>query len=221
MSLFFHPLDEVLSSEGRMRILRILLRSRDPLSGREVARRARVALLSAQRALATLVAMEIVERRETSAQHLYSINEANYLLRECIAPLFAAETRRVDALFDRIRGILLNDGEDSSPEIVSAALFGSAARGEDTLGSDLDLLVLTGSGEPVWRLQSTLASAAPTLRLEFGVHLSPVVLPASELRRQHREGSAFVRSLLTDSRTILGDTPESLLNGHGRTEEED
>lgn len=221
MSLLFQPLDELLSSGPKVRVLRVLLGAGGPLSGREVARRSRIALLSAQKALSTLAAMEVVERKEASAQHLYSINEASYLVRECIAPLFAAEVRRVDALFGRIRGILLEGDEDAGREILSATLFGSAARGEDIIGSDFDLLVLTRSDEAVWRIHSKLASAASALRLEFSIQLSPLVLPLSELRRQHQDGSAFARTLLTNSRTIQGDAPESLLNGYRGTAEED
>jgi hypothetical protein len=134
MSIFFQPLDKLLSSESKVRILRVLLRAGGPLSGREIARRSRVALLSVQKAMADLVTLEAVDRKETSAQHLYSINEASFLVREGVAPLFAAEARRVEAVFERIRGIL---SEDEAPEAASAAVFGSAARGGGRAGERL------------------------------------------------------------------------------------
>lgn len=218
MSVFFQPLDKLLSSEGKVRILRVLLRAGGPLSGREIARRSRVALLSVQKAMADLVALEAVDRKEASAQHLYSINEASFLVREAIAPLFAAEARRVDAVFERIRGIL---SEDEALEVASAAVFGSAARGEDGLASDFDLLVVTHSEDAVWPWQAKLAAAAPGVQRELGVRLSPVVLSTEELRRQHGERSPFVTSLLMDARTIAGVESENLLNGHGGTAQAD
>ncbi len=214
MSAFFLPLDELLSSASRVRILRVLLRSPDALSGREIARRSGVGLLSVQKAMAALVAMEVVNRKETTAQHLYTINEASYLVREGIAPLFAAEARRVETAFGRIRGILLEGGD-----AVYAALFGSTARGKDALGSDFDLLAVTRSEDAVWRCHSAVSAAAPGLEREFGLRLSPVVLTLDELRRQHREGSPLVASLLADSRTILGQ--EEVLHGNGRPAETD
>jgi len=208
MSVFFH----------RVRILRVLLRASGPLSGREIARRSRVALLSAQKALADLVTLEVVDRREASAQHLYTINEASYLVREGIVPLFEAEAKRVDAVFERIRGILL---EEEAREVASAVVFGSAARGDDGLTSDFDLLVVTHTEAAVWPWQARLAAASPSLQREFGLCLSPVILSTDDLRRQHGERSPFVASLLTDARTIVGVEPENLLNGHGRTAQAD
>ncbi|HEY0153460.1 MAG TPA: nucleotidyltransferase domain-containing protein [Longimicrobium sp.] len=218
MSVFFQPLDKLLSSEGKVRILRVLLRAGGPLSGREIARRSRVALLSVQKAMADLVALEAVDRKETTAQHLYSINEANFLVREGIAPLFAAEARRVEAVFGRIRGIL---SEDEAPEVASASVFGSAARGEDGLASDFDLLVVTRTEAAVWPWQSRLAAASPSLQRELGIRLSPVILSLDDLRRQHGERSPFVTSLLMDARMIVGVEPESLLNGVGGTAQAD
>lgn len=220
MSAFFQPLDELLSTGSRVRILRVLLRSSDPLSGREIARRARVGLLSVQKAMPALVALNVVERKETSAQHLYTINATSYLVREGIAPLFAAEERRIESVFGRIRGILLEGDDADAAEVTYAALFGSAARGEDTLASDFDLLVVTRSDDAAWRCHSTLSAASPGLEREFGLRLAPVVLPLDELRRQHREGSPFVASLLAESRTILGHE-EEVLHGHWGTEETD
>lgn len=220
MSAFFLPLDELLSAESRVRILRVLLRSSDALSGREIARRSGVGLLSVQKAMPALVALQVVERRETSAQHLYTINATSYLVREGIAPLFAAEARRVEAVFERIRGILLEGVDAGESQVVYAALFGSAARGEDGLASDFDVLVVTRSDDAVWRCHSTLSAAAAGVEKEFGLRLSPVVLAIEELRRQHREGSPFIASLLADSRTILGHE-EEVLHGYRGTEETD
>ncbi len=218
MSLLFRPLDKLVSSESKVRILRVLLRAGGPLSGREIARRSRVALLSVQKAMADLVAVEAVDRKETSAQHLYSINDASFIVREGVVPLFAAEARRVEAVFERIRGIL---SEDEEPEVASAAVFGSAARGEDGLASDFDLLVVTRTEAAVWRWQSKLAAASPSLQREFGIRLSPVILSLDELRRQHRERSPFVTSLLMDARTIVGAEPENLLNADWGTAQAD
>lgn len=218
MSVFFQPLDKLLSSEGKVRILRVLLRAGGPLSGREIARRSRVALLSVQKAMADLVALEAVDRKETSAQHLYSINEASFLVREGIAPLFAAEASRVEAVFERIRGIL---SEDEAPEIACGAVFGSAARGEDGVASDFDLLVVTRTEAAVWHWQSRFAAASPSLQRDLGIRPSPVILSLDDLRRQHGERSPFVTSLLMDARTIVGVEPESLLNGVGGTAQAD
>jgi predicted nucleotidyltransferase len=184
----------------------------------EISRRSQVALLSVQKALADLVALEAVDRKETSAQHLYSINEASFLVREAVAPLFATEARRVEAVFERIRGIL---SEDEAPEVASAAVFGSAVRGEDGLASDFDLLVVTHTEGAVWPWQSRLGAASPALQREFGIRLSPVILSLDDLRRQHGERSPFVASLLTDARTIVGTEPENLLNRGGGTAQAD
>ena len=139
MGLFFTPLDLVLSSTSKVRLLRALHGMRAPVSGREAASAAGVAVQPAQRALAELVTLGVVHRDDTRSQHLYTLNRENVLVQRAIVPLLQVEQARVDEVF---RDLSRAAGGRSAKTVEGMYLFGSAARGKDRTGSDFDVLAV-------------------------------------------------------------------------------
>ena len=220
MSKFLTPLNDVFASATRVRVLRELMSLGAGVSGRETALLAGVSLGSAQAALEDLVALGLVVRDTTRSQHLYPMNRRSTLVRDGLEPLFASERARVSAVFDRVRGILSGGEAGKEPGVESAALIGSAARGEDGPRSDLDLLVVVKSPEHADRVHRLLSDAAPGFAAEFGLALSPVVMDVERLRTMYAAGDPFAEAVLRESRTILGPSIGEWLRGHGRTAED-
>src|SRR5690606_708609 len=129
--MLFDPLDNVLGTRSKVRLLRALVPLDRPVSGREAARLAGVSR-QAIRTLDELAAVGVVNRQEAAGQHLYTFNRSNRLAPSVVA-LFDAERKRTAELFERLAGIV---GEAGS--VASAVVFGSAARGEAGPESDLD-----------------------------------------------------------------------------------
>lgn len=73
-------------------------------------------------------------------------------------------------------------------------LFGSAARGEATEHSDIDLLVIVETSE---RFYERAASVLRTVReLSYGLPLAPIVLTAKELQARLDRGDQFVAEVI-------------------------
>lgn len=213
MGLFFTPLDLILSSSSKLRLLRALHRTHVPMSGREAASAAGVALQPAQRALADLVVLGVVHRDETRTQHLYTLNRENALVQGALEPLFRAESARVDEVF---REVADSVGPRAAGHVEGMYLFGSAARGKDRAGSDFDVLTVVTSRQHVDTLHDTLAHSSDELYTRHGLRLSVLVLDLHKLRKMHRGGDALVKELLRDNRRITGRRLEELLHGQTR-----
>jgi predicted nucleotidyltransferase len=209
MSIFLSPLDHVLTNRGKVRLLRALMPLSRPVSGREAAKLARLSQTPALRALEDLVTMGVLRRTETPSQYLYEVNRTHQLAREGLEPLFQAERERIGRVLDTLRSVLRQD----SGRIASAAVFGSAACGQDLPGSDFDVLVVTKNDSDVDLLHGRLADTIPRMVEEFGLELSPVVLPLSRFREMHRNGDSLVADVLREARMITGERPEALVHG--------
>jgi predicted nucleotidyltransferase len=215
MGFFFTPLDLILSSSSKLRLLRALHGTRSPMSGREAAAAAGVAVQPAQRALAQLVTLGVVHRDDTRSQHLYTLNRENVLVQRAIIPLFRVEQARVEEVFGELARTL--EGR-AGKTVEGMYLFGSAARGTDRAGSDFDVLVVVRTLTQVNRVYETLAHSADQLYARHGLRLSIVVLELARLRAMHADGDALVPELLRDNRRITGKRLEDIVHGLTRTQ---
>jgi predicted nucleotidyltransferase len=210
MGLFFTPLDLILSSASKLRLLRALHGMRSPVSGREAAGAAGVAVQPAQRALADLVAAGVVHRDDTRSQHLYTLNRENVLVQRGVVPLFRAEEARVGEVFHDLSHAV------GGKAVEGLYLFGSAARGKDRVGSDFDVLAVVSAKEKVNKVHETLARTTGQMYTRYGLRLSVIVLEVTKLRTMHADGDALVSELLRDNRRITGKRVEEIVHGHTR-----
>lgn len=213
MGFFFTPLDLILSSGSKLRLLRALHGTRSPMSGREAAEAAGVAVQPAQRALADLVTVGVVRREDARSQHLYTLNRENVLVQGALGQLFQAEAARVGEVFRDLAGVVA--GKEGK-RVQGLYLFGSAARGKDRVGSDFDVVAVVASPEDVDAVHKTLAQSSEQFYTRYGLRLSVLVLDLAKLRTMHEDGAALVTELLRDNRRITGKRLEALLHGHTR-----
>jgi predicted nucleotidyltransferase len=74
-------------------------------------------------------------------------------------------------------------------------LFGSAARGQATGDSDIDLLIISPSTEKLYRRMASVLRAVRDL--SYGLPLAPIVLTPEELQIRLDRGDQFVQEILT------------------------
>jgi predicted nucleotidyltransferase len=138
----------LMASSADPDVLAALAHAPEPLSGREVARRAGRSQDRTRHVLERLVGHGIVLCQDTGSARLYSLNR-DHLAAPAIAEL--ADLRAL--LVDRLRQELA--AWEVAP--AAAALFGSAARGDGGLNSDIDLLLVRPADvdeeQPTWRSQ--------------------------------------------------------------------
>ena len=106
---------------------------------------------------------------------------------------------------------MLDEAGAADGRVLTAYLFGSAARGDDVPGSDLDVLVITPDERDAEAVHDALSGRAPALRTYFGVVLSPVVLDLAAARRQAASPDSFLRHAIREGRRIYGKELEELL----------
>jgi predicted nucleotidyltransferase len=205
MSRLYEPLNNVFSTQSKVRLLRAFASVSVPISGREAARRADVGATPAKRALAELVGFGVVSRTVLGTQNLYELNRAHRLVAEIVQPAFARERVWTGFVFES----LATRVQEAVERVVGAYVFGSAARGDDTSESDFDVLVVTDGEQR--RSAEAVAGLQPELWKELGLRLAPMVLSLSELRRQG--AGPLIDAVRREGRRLFGPDLESLLHG--------
>ena len=193
------PLSYALGTPAKVALLRLLAPRGDPVSQREAARRTGIQVRSAQRALDDLVALGVVTRLAGGREHLVRLN-ADHRLAPALTILFDAEAD----LFRALRQTLSEVATRHRPQPAALLLFGSAARGDDRLDSDLDVLGVARTQAEAGALLERLAAAAAAIRTAFGAELRPVVLTVAQLRSQWRTRGSLPRRAAEDALLVLG-----------------
>lgn len=138
-------------------LLAVLAGADMAFTGRQLARLVGASSEGARLALTRLVAQGIVRRDAAGAAWMYRLNRDHLA-----APAILALAGLRATLLDRLRGVLA--GWQPAPEY--AALFGSAARGQERPDSDLDICLVRPAevavDDPRWRSQVADLEAAVT-----------------------------------------------------------
>jgi hypothetical protein len=188
-------------------VLAILTQSTKPRTGREIARLAERSQRGTQLVLSHLVEHGLVLMREAGSARVYTLNR-DHLAAEPIAELA------------NLRGTLFRRLSDEvfrfwRPQPVHLSVFGSAARGDGGLDSDIDIfLVRPGDVEEddeKWREQVDALADAVFRWTGNHAGISEVGEQETELLRS--EQPAIVESLRGDAVDIAGIPLRELLRG--------
>jgi predicted nucleotidyltransferase len=189
-------LDEVFRSWSHVAVLRALVNTTIGFTGNETSRRGGMSRVSALRALTNLEQLGVVKRARGGRDHIFTLNREHFLVRSVIIPLYENESRFRARLMGELRTGLKN-------VVVSAVLYGSVARREETAESDLDVCCIVGTGKEKKPLRDQLDRLSSTLRDRFGVRLSPIIFTRKEFRSQ--TSSSLVHDLASHGIVICGD----------------
>ncbi|MCX6141912.1 MAG: nucleotidyltransferase domain-containing protein [Ignavibacteriales bacterium] len=196
--------DDVLRSWSHVAVLRAILDSASGLTGNEIARSSGMHPRSALKALTSLEELGIVRRQRGGRDHLFTLNRDHFLTREGLLPLYQAEQKFRRAIEDSLVTLLKG-------RVLSAVIFGSVSRMQETPQSDLDLCCIVSSENKKGVVQEMLASEAVPLYRNFGVKLAPVFFSLSEMKKKKRSG--LIREILNEGKVIVGTKVEELLRG--------
>ncbi|MBI4056017.1 MAG: nucleotidyltransferase domain-containing protein [Elusimicrobia bacterium] len=200
---------EILHQESQVRILRFLWKSQIEWSGREIARQVKLSAPTCHQALKELYARGLVLFRGISNVHIYKINPDNYLVQEMFAPLFKAEKLLPEQVLKFVRQSLIKGTKSAG--ILSIVLFGSMARGQERLDSDLDLLVVARSKDFIKSLETPLEGLREKLSRRFGIPLSPYVQSIGDLREKYNRKLPLILRILKEGKLVYGKDLKELL----------
>jgi predicted nucleotidyltransferase len=191
-------------------VLMVLAGTTRPLTGREVSRLVRRGSWSGvRRVLHRLVDQGLVIAQEATPSLLYSLN------RDHVAtPAVIALAQLRTEFFDRIRA------EISQWRIspVSAAIFGSAARGDGSTESDIDVFLVRADevdeDDSEWRGQVAELSAA--ISRWSGNPASVIEVSAAEAGGLSERQATIAEELLHDAVNVSGRSIADVLAGAAR-----
>lgn len=135
----------------------------------------------------------------TLTRELDKLTEAGLLLRSQLGNQVRYQANRHCPLFDDLSAIFRKTHGAAAvlrqalaplaPRIRAALVFGSVARGAQSAGSDIDLLVI---GDPGF---SELVQALYPAQQSLGREINPVLYSPAEFARRAQQDDAFVREI--------------------------
>ena len=198
-----YPLNAILASEGNVRVVRELFRHGGELSAPAIASRVGLTAKHVRQVAGSLVALTLVEEVGQGRYLLYRLRRAHALYTP-LDTLFRAESERFEGMLRAIRNSVVHGGE----KVRALWLYGSAARGDDRPGSDVDLAlvaeedVLHGIVEQV---RARLRASGEVLGLGFSV---VGLTPADVLRLS--AGDPWWNSVRAEAIPLVGPDPDHL-----------
>lgn len=199
------PLTIVLGTESNVRLLRALTLHGGHLSAPSLTVHTHLAHLSVLTGLRTLVAAGVVQRIGEGRAHLYSL-DGRHPLSHALGALFEAERNRFRALL----GVVRDAAQACTPKPLAAYVYGSVARGQDTLASDLDILVVA-AGSDIQVLADSMRDGLRQPGEHLGFIPSVVGIGQDEVARHFHSTASPWRSALDGALVAYGKAPADLM----------
>jgi predicted nucleotidyltransferase len=188
--LFGQPFGGVIPG-ARGAVLAALLRTDTPLTGRQVHALVsdNYSLWTVQETLKALTQLGLINTQTIGRAGVHTVNH-NHV---SVAPL--------RALLDPIAALTNTVREAVGDDVQAVILFGSIARGEATINSDIDLAVIAPAG---WDGHTDLED---TVRTALGNDCDVLVFTPENFTRLAGAVEPVVREILTDGAALIGSIP--------------
>ena len=203
-----HPLDKILSSAIKVRILRIFCRVGIELSGRQTAKMAGATPKTAHEALQGLMREGLILMKVVGKTHLFRLNEGQ-VMSSVLKGLFAEEEKLKGWLLKAIVASVKRSSLKS--DILCIALFGSIYEKTEGPSSDVDLLVVVKTGEDKKKVEDLFFQIDERISSRWGNPIAPYVNSLSEFRNKAKKSTGVVSNILKSYQLIYGDRLEKLL----------
>ncbi len=165
------PLNTILGTEANVRLLRVLERTHEPMSGAELARETALTPPAVYAALDRLSETGMVERLGLKSRGQFRWNE-KHPIASALRSLFAFERGRVERLVEGLK----QAASSLSPPPRSVWWYGPSARSEDRLGDPLQVAIVADartSSPSLIRNESSSARHKPSLGFQRSTSSSP------------------------------------------------
>lgn len=177
-------------------VLAVLARTEQPLTGRRIHQLARVGSESGTRkVLHRLASTGLVAAEQVGPSVQYSLNREHL----AAGPVIELTTLRAQ-LSRRITDAI---GQWSHRPI-HASIFGSAARGDGDLDSDIDLLIVHGFDDPPSEWSEQVDELGDRVHVWTGNFMQTYELSSAEFAEHLRIGEPIVEEWLRDCITVFG-----------------
>lgn len=190
-------LEEVLGQRSKIKILRVLFKSKIEITGRQIAQLSGLNHRTCHLALRELINEGIVTRQKVGRAHLFGLKETNYLVSHVLQPLFKKEAGLLQTALKKIT-------KSFNRAVVSVILFGSFAQGRESSDSDIDLLVLVSRQKEKKKVERKFDSLNMELIDIFGNVVSPYILTLREFTKKHKAKERLIGRIIKEGKVIQG-----------------
>lgn len=202
---FRRPLEAVIpGAQGR--ILAVMLRTSGELNLRTVARLAGVSIAQASRVLPGLVDLGVIERREVPPSSLFRL-VPEHIATQLLLDLSNVRGRMI-AEMGRAAGKI-------RPVPVSVIAYGSFARGDGDVGSDIDVIIVrpTGIDEDDEQWLRTTERWRTTVNRMSGNVVEVLEVDADDVEKKLAGKSSLWSDVRRDGVVLFGSAIGELLSG--------
>jgi predicted nucleotidyltransferase len=206
--IFHRIIEEIFGQESKIKILRSLVLTAAPLTGRQIASLSGIHLNSCQRALQQLVDAGFVSLQKVGRSNLYTLKDKNTFTLSYIIPLFRSEK---DFLAKKVLSPLQNKIKQI-PIVLSMSLFGSVASGSETPDSDIDICVVLRDQTRLSNIKKSFLKIAAEIMAQTGNKLSPYFITASNLKNKYLRKDKLTENIVKNGITFYGKPIKELVN---------
>jgi len=192
------PLDDLFGNPNNVRVLRHMILYPSPvITGRGIARELGMSHATCIRSLNALVNTGILVRRRIGNSATYEIARDSMVYTDILEPAFRAEVGLLNNLVDTMLGGIKG-------KILAAYLFGSVARGEDTLSSDVDILVLIRRTGEKTTVEKALARNKEEAYRLYRLGVSTIVYAKDEYDRMKVKKNPLIEEVAREGVLLAG-----------------
>ena len=178
--IFRDSIFKVLSTNVKVRIIRHFLSGPPVMSEREIAKELKISHMSVNRAVNELQSVNFLRASRAGNTNLWGINESSFSY-TTIKRLLTDFSEAVNPMLSLKNTITK---ELKGYKIYKAVLYGSVAKSTEAPGSDLDLLIITGSSSDKKELKPAVEKLEKACLVLYGNPLSPYILTLKEYGRK-------------------------------------
>jgi predicted nucleotidyltransferase len=203
-----HCLDEILGRRSKVALMRYLIRSRRETTGRDLARSVGLDHKACIRSLRELDRESIVFGRRVGRAWFFKLNADFPLVKEVLIPMFKWEQGLLERMAADIRRVL-------GPGALSIFMFGSTAKGTDTMRSDVDLLIVARQKSDIPGLEDRADKNSDDLIKKYSRVPMHIFMDVKEFRARYLKNDFFLNEVVRPGHLLHGLHVEELLR-HGR-----
>lgn len=196
-------LNFIFTSPTVILVLRELNARKSGVTGREIARLSGITHRSALKALENLELLNLVKRQVAGRTYYFTLNREHHLYKKVLSNIFKTENEFLSEINKYITKYL---GRYS----LSIIIFGSAARGDEKIDSDLDVCFVFKNGRR--NIEQLIPDLRTGLKTIYGITLAPFIISLSEFRKRAGTGKSPVNNILKEGKVIYGKQLRNILN---------
>lgn len=197
-------LEHVFKNQSNLKVLRVLNSLKVSVSGRETSRLANISLRSAQKSLEDLENLHLIRKQIGGRENLYNLNRENNIVKNIIEIIFKEENKFRESLLKKIKTKIGNLTD-------SVILFGSVARKNENVNSDLDICIVYSKNKR--EIDNRINKLRDVLAKEYGVKVAPFYIKKSEFKKKAIKSESPIDDIVKEGKVISGTQINRLVNG--------